>query len=319
MHRFEERPRTRVKIARGGQAKSACHLRTQVAENVAKEVRGHNHLVSLRSANQVHRHGIDVHRVPGDPGEAAADLGEDAPPQRALAGKNVGLVDEGNALAPVLGRVFEGRAHDPLHALVGVQALFGGHLVRRADLEAPPQSGVQPLGVFAEEGDVGGGIGISQRRQGRHQKLAGAEVDVEVRAETQPEQDVAGVRIVRDARVPERAEERRVVVADEPVALLVRDRDPAAQVAVRTEVPGVEGEGDAVQFGCGGKHRGRRPHDFGTDAVPGDYGYPCHRWPPLERRPERAGAAFQHGCIADRLQRRFIPRTARASTGPSRT
>ena len=90
--------------------------------------------------------------------------------------------------------------------------------------------------------------------------------------EAKAEQDVADVGVVGDASVAERAEEGRVVVADQAVPFLVGDCDAVAQIPVRTEIPPVQREVDGVSLGGSGEDRRSDRDDFGTDTVSADGG-----------------------------------------------
>ena len=86
--------------------------------------------------------------------------------------------------------------------------------------------------------------------------------------EAQAEQDVAGVHVVRDAGIAQSAQERRIVLANQPVALFVGDRDAVAQVAVRAQIPPVEGDREAVLLGGRRHHHLSRADHLGAYAVP---------------------------------------------------
>jgi hypothetical protein len=66
--------------------------------------------------------------------------------------------------------------------------------------------------------------------------LVGAEVDVEVQSEAQPQEDVPRVGVVGDPRITQRTQKDGVAVVGEGAKLLVRDRHPVPEVALGPEV-----------------------------------------------------------------------------------
>ena len=107
--------------------------------------------------------------------------------------------------------------------------------------------------------------------------------------------------VAGDAGVAEGAEERRIVFFDEAVALFVGDGDAVAQESLRTQVPVVEGEVDAVFGGGGRKDLRSRPDDLGADPVPPDQ--------------RDSGYGTLPNMMLQRGQKKSFPR--RTSVGPS--
>ncbi len=107
--------------------------------------------------------------------------------------------------------------------------------------------------------------------------------------------------VAGDAGVAEGADERGVVLVDQAVALFVGDGDAVAQETLRTQVPVVEGEVDAVLGGGSRKNLLGRPDDLGADPVASD-----------QRDP---GYGTLPNMMLQRGQKKSFPR--RTSVGPS--
>jgi hypothetical protein len=170
-------------------------------------------------------------------------------------------------------RPFESGTHDALDPLAGVHVLADCHLVARASLELAAHPDVRALGVLAkdDEVDVLRAAGL-ERDEAIGQRANGADVGVEVEAEAEPEEDVAGVLQAGDARVAESAEEDGAGLRGDAIADVGRERRAVPEVAFGAEVqrPEVQREGAGVAVEL--EHpRGLRD-DLPADAVPGQDG-----------------------------------------------
>ena len=117
----------------------------------------------------------------------------------------VGHAQPGQAARP---GELEGMADDALDALPGVDLLLNRHFVLGARLEAAADAGVEPLGVLPEhhEVDVGRAAPL-QRAQPLVQQRDRPVVDVQIELEAGAQQDVAGMTVVGNPWVAERADE----------------------------------------------------------------------------------------------------------------
>ena len=179
-------------VGRAGEAQAADHLRREVADDVAEEIRRHQDAVALGILQQPHGDGVDVGVVHRDAGvllrDALAGLEE-----HALGGAHhVGLVDDGDLGIAVLLRVLEGGADDPVAALPRVDLAGDGELVARnvgevrerlAQLDerrlqlvgdrVELDAGVEALGVLAEDHEVDAFLVVQRVARDRPCRAAG--------------------------------------------------------------------------------------------------------------------------------------------------
>jgi hypothetical protein len=124
--------------------------------------------------------------------------------------------------------------HDAAHALVGVDLLLNGDLVRRAGLEPPPHADVKALCVLAKDDEVHVGTRAAlERTESIVEQPDGPVVHIQVELKTCAEQDVARVSVVGHARIAERADEDRVERAQCVVAVR-RDRFARGEIVICT-------------------------------------------------------------------------------------
>ena len=138
-------------VGAGRDAQAADEAGRQVADDVAVQVRQHEHVVQVRLLDELHAHVVDDAILELDP---AVVVGRDGPaaleeqPVREL--HDVRLVD-GRDLAPaVRHRVLEGVAGDPLGRRAGDDLDALGGIGADHVLDA----GVQVLGVLADDDQV---------------------------------------------------------------------------------------------------------------------------------------------------------------------
>ena len=107
-------------LAPGRHAEAADEARAQVADDVAVQVRQHEHVVQLRLLHELHAHVVDDAVLELD---LALVVGRDRPAalEEQAVGQlhDVGLVDRGDLAAAVGDRVLEGEAGDPLGGVRG--------------------------------------------------------------------------------------------------------------------------------------------------------------------------------------------------------
>ena len=110
----------------------------------------------------------------------------------------------------MLGRL-ERVLDDPRHAYVGVDVLLDCDLLLGAFLEPPAHAYVEALGVLPHDQEVDlPSVLSAQRRQPVVVQAGGAQVDVEVELEAEPQQHAREIGGVIDTRVPDGAEQDRV-------------------------------------------------------------------------------------------------------------
>ena len=199
-------------------------------------------------------------------------LPEHALPQRVSVGHRIALVRHADPEQPVRRRVLEGMRDDPVHALVGVDVLLDGDLVLGPRLEPSADVDVDALGVLAEDDEVDvGWTTVLQGAQALVQEPHRAEIDVQVELESYPEEDVARVPHVGDARIAERADENRVEIVAQHRVAVGRQADPGLEVMTGAVGQQLEVEAAAEGLAC----RAHRLHRFGgdvnADAVSGNH------------------------------------------------
>jgi hypothetical protein len=208
-------------------------------------------------------------------------LPEDALPERVPLRHRVALVGHADALAPVRGRKVERVLHDPVDALVGVQLFLNRHLIVGPGLEASADADVQPFRVLAKDDEVDvGRRPVLQRAQPLVQQLHRPIVDVEVELEPRAEQDVAGVAVVGDPRIAERADEHRVEIVAQHRVAVRRNGDAGLQVVVGAPRQHLELERPPEDVAGGAKNLDRFGGDVDADAVSGNnrYAHGKARW-----------------------------------------
>ena len=213
VHGFEHGGALRVDVARRRQAQAALQLRPQIRDDVAEHVAGHDDLELFRAFHHLHGQGIHVQVLLFDIRVLGADLLERAQPEVVPEAQRIALIRHGDFRAPFgLGKL-EGVADDALHTLARVHVLLNRHLVGRALLEITAHAHVQAFGVFAEHHEIHVRFGFvlewTELAVGEFHRSV---VDVQIELEAQAQQDVAGVRHVRHARIAQRADVHGVVI-----------------------------------------------------------------------------------------------------------
>ena len=155
-----------MNVSRRCKAKPACKLRTQVTDDVAEEVAGHDDVELARVAHDFHRQRVNVQVVRIDIRILPADLLKNPLPEVMGESHCVGFVAHADPLQAVLARVFKGKADDALHPFAGVHVFLNGNLVRCIFLEKPTNANVKALRVFAEDHHANVFFGaVAQRRE----------------------------------------------------------------------------------------------------------------------------------------------------------
>jgi hypothetical protein len=197
-------------------------------------------------------------------------------------------------------RVLERVAHDPVHALVGVDLFLNRDLVRRAGLESSTDADVDTLGVLAKDHEVHVGARAAlERTESVVEEADRPVVDVQVELESGTEQDVARVPIVGHARIAERADEDGVERSQRVVAVC-RNRFTGGEIMIGA--PRQMMEMDSTD-------RFEDLHSLGghflTDPVSGDHrDSMCH-----ESDSSRVSASTRCGTVG-RSANRLDPRTS---------
>src|SRR5713226_1247283 len=190
---------------------AAGKLRAQVADDVAEKIAGYDDVELARVADDLHRQRVDIQVAGVDVRVFHANFFEHPLPEVVRKGHGIGFVAHADTLQALLAGVSERVADDALHALAGVHVLLNGNLVRRALLEEPPHAHIKAFGVLAEDQQANVFFrAIAQRRKPVVEQFDRSGVDVQVKLEAQPQQNVRSMLIRRHTRIPERAKENGV-------------------------------------------------------------------------------------------------------------
>ena len=185
MDRLEHRHAIRVQVGGGSQADTAGHRTTEVGEDVAEQVVGDDHVVTLGVLHEVDAGGVDMVVRRLDLGVLGSDFVEGAFPEIAREGEDVGLVHEGDVLA-ALYREVEGVADAAFDTHAGVDRTLGGDLVRGVGPKQAALSGVGALRIFPDDDKVvADNTVVGARTEER------PVVDVKVKFETHLEQQAS--------------------------------------------------------------------------------------------------------------------------------
>ena len=160
-------------------------------------------------------------------------------------------------------RELEGVADDPVHALPGVHLFLNRNLVVGVPaLNRPPMLTYSPS-VFSRNTDEVHVLRRAplERAQPLVQQLHGPVVDVEIQLEARAQQNVAGVPVIGDTRVTQRADEHSVEVVTQHRVAVGRQGDAGREKVIRAPRQRLELEGPAKDLPDACKHAYR----FGGD------------------------------------------------------
>src|SRR5882672_1351963 len=260
-------------VAGGGEAEAAGELCAQVADDVPKEIAGHDDIELPGIADDLHRQRVDVEMTGIDLRVLRADFLEDTLPQVVGKVHSIGLVAHAHALQTVVPGVFEGVANNALDALAGINVFLDGDFVGGALLEESSDAHVEALAALPEDHQPDVFLGaVAQRCQPVVEQFDGPGVDVEVEFETKPQQDIGGVLIRRNARVPERAKKNSVEFIAQHFDGTDWEAYALAQKLVRAPVEFDEFHGPLSWRGNRPQRLHRLRRDFSADAVTRNHG-----------------------------------------------
>ena len=262
-----------MEVARRRHAQPTLERGAEVGDDVAEQVVGDNHLELAGIEHHVHRQCVDVIVRGGDPRELRDEFLEHALPQGVSLRHRVAFVGHAHLCQPVGLGILERVTHDPVHAFISVDLFLDRHFVIGAGFEPPTNAHVDAFGVLAEHDEVD----VFRRSplewaEPLVEQLHGPVVHVEIELEARAEQDVARVPVVRHARITQRANEHRIELPQQVVAVR-RHRLLRFQVVVRTPRQVLELELLAERVPYRLQHFDRFGRNFFTDAVPGDDRY----------------------------------------------
>src|SRR5712672_529538 len=194
-------------IAGGCESQAASQLRPKVTDNVAKKIAGDDDIELARIAHDFHGQGINIEVARFNFRIFLAYLLEDTLPEIVSKGHGVRFVTHAHALQLIPTGVVKGVADDALDALAGINVFLNGDFVWRVFLEEAADSDVKAFGILTKdrEADVVGRA-VAQRGQAIVKKFDRAGIHKEIEFKTQPEKNVRGVLVRRNAWIAECAE-----------------------------------------------------------------------------------------------------------------
>src|SRR5262245_32565727 len=270
VHRFEHRRHARVQIARRRHAEPALQRRAQIRDDVAEQIVGDDDLELRGVLHHQQREPVDVEMARLDVGIPRRDFLEHALPERVTVGHRVALVGHAHLPPPVGMRKLKRVRDDAVHALVGVHLLLYGDFVFGAGLEPAANADVQTFGALAEHDEVHvAALAALQRAESIVEELDRPVVDVEVELEARPEEDIAGVAIVGHAWIAERADEHRIELPQQRVAV-GRNRDAGLQIMIGAPGQHLELDRSSEHVSRAAQHLDGFSRDIDADAIPRD-------------------------------------------------
>ena len=298
----------RVQVGRRRDADRAGAGRPQVGQDVAEQVRGHDHVEAVGVLHQVGAEDVDVEFVPGDVGIFQADGGDAFVPERHGDGDAVGFRGRRQVAARPPGGQFEGVAQDPVGAGTGEHRFLDGDFPVGAGEQAAARVGVFALGVFAhhQEVDVAGQPAGQRAGHAGHQPRR-PQVDVLVELAADGDDGFPDGDVVRHPVGRAHGAEQDGVVPADAVLPVGRHHAAFAQVMVAAPVEGFEGQSQAEPGVGGFQYPQAFRHDFHADAVAGDHcDLSCHagflvgwtRAPDRVAGPVRNSSEFWRRAIA---------------------
>src|SRR6267154_3277228 len=200
-----------MNVSRRRKTQAAGKLRSQIADDVSKQIAGNDDVELSRVADNLHRQSVNV-EMPGiNVCILLAYLPKNSLPEVVGEGHGVGFVAHADALQAVQPGVFERVTDNALHTFARVHVFLNRYFVRRVFLEESADPHIQALGVLAKHRQTDVFLSsVAQGRQSVVEQLDGARVDIEVQLEAQTQQYVRGMLIRRNPRITECAKENGV-------------------------------------------------------------------------------------------------------------
>src|SRR5207249_8184384 len=184
------RPR-RMEIPPRAQPQPAGKLRSQVADDVAKQIARDNHIELPRIANNLHRQRVNKKVPRVNVRVLLADFLEHTLPQAVRKSHGIRLVAHAHALQAVLPRILERIANNALDSFARVNVFLHGNLIGRALLERSANANIKAFRVFAKDDEANIFLGtVSQGRKPIVKQFHRTGVHVEVELESQAQQNV---------------------------------------------------------------------------------------------------------------------------------
>ena len=226
----------RVNIARRRKPHSPAYRPRFVGQNIAKQIIRHDNVETLRVGHQVNRGGIHIAVINVDIRVLRGQAINGALPESARVHEHIGFVDEGEVAAGPGGGQLESIAHQALSSVSGVDRYFRCHFGGHATVNTAAVARVQPFGPFAHHHQVN----ISRFRQrGGNPGIehTGSQINVVVKGEAQPQQNLPLEDSGRHPRIPDSPEQQRIMPGQR---LQIRGAQgfPGIQVALRPDTIG---------------------------------------------------------------------------------
>ncbi len=270
--RLEHRDAVGVEIGSGGDAHTSLNRGSEVGDDVAEHVVGHDHVETARVFDHPETRRVDV-GVGGGHLRVFLGHGLEYPcPEVPCIGEDVRLPAHGQMTAGSRPRQFECVPDTALHAETAVYRLLDGHLERRSLGSEFTGTDVEAFAVLTHHDHVDiGRLDITKRPNHPWMEFDRPQIDVQVELLAESEDDL----LLEDPRCHfgmSNGAEQDGVDARERLEVCPGQGLPGSQISLAANL--VMGVFDLeVEHLRGSVNRlDRLGHDFGTCPVPGHYG-----------------------------------------------
>src|SRR6266566_5073140 len=144
----------RIEIGARSQSQAAGNRRSQIREDVAKEIGSNNDIQALWPGDKTCAQRVDKLLLVCYVRVLCRHLPEDFIPEDHIVLHAVGLGGAGDLFAAILPGILERVAHDPLRTLAGKDSRLDRHFVLCPLVDAASSSGILALGILTNAHDI---------------------------------------------------------------------------------------------------------------------------------------------------------------------
>ena len=280
----------RVDVAARRDAQAAGHGRAEIREDVAEEIRRHDHVDARRIGDHPRRQRVDVILAPRHRRVVLRHFVDHLVPQHQRIVQRVRLGRAGEQLARPLHRGLEAVARDPLDPVAREHAQLLRDFLRPSHVKPSADPAVLPLGVLADADHVDVGRGPSrERRIHAGDEAHRPQVDVLIEALADRQDQLPDRDVVRHGRIADRAEVDRVELL-QPIEPVLVHHLPVRAIEIAAPRELDELDARAARRRRFLDDRDPRRDHFLPDTITSDHCYSCHITPKdLNRRDRRSG------------------------------
>src|SRR5438132_3189985 len=278
-------------ISRSRHSESALQCRRQVGDDIAEHVVGHNHLKIFGLANHKQTKRIYIKVAGLNPRVPGGGLLEAALPQVSGIGQHIRFVAHADRRFPVVARIIESVFNDAVHALAGVDLYLVRHFIGSSLLEDTAGIHVSALGVLTDDGKVHVVNPHSlEWAQALVEQTHRPDVRVQIQTESQREQDLGGMTLIRDTRIAHRSEQNRLEILAKHFKRARWQRNAFFQVFLSAPIELDEFQPRAEYFIDTTQHAHGLASDVNPDPVSGNYCDSLHGLTKFERNSSHTKA-----------------------------